>query len=405
MADVQTVDYGPYARGPQATQPWNRVVFPDVDSPVWDPRSAMAMPSVGRAVTLISGQIRQMPMDDYRGVTPMGRSRMLDQPDPSQARSWFVGQQVGDYLLHGNGLHYITAYDATGYPAAAAWLPASWVSIAWDPGSPDYSSPSYWVGGRQLDSSRVVHVKRGADDRWPVRGIGVVEQFLIALTRIGNADRYESASLSGSGVPSVAIITPNARLSPEEAEIAKDSWLEKFAGPERAPAILPAGTQVIPLAWSPTDAQLNETRKLNLQDVANMFNLDGYYLGAEAASLTYRSPGPLFLQLLRNTLEPIISDFEGVWSMDWLPRGHVVRFDRQKLLTDDLSTTVTTLVAAVGAGLFTLQEARVYLGLPPEAAEDAVPGQDLTSSTSPVTTTGGDPGDPSEEVSDDSTAA
>ena len=398
---VATADLGPY-RGPQASQPWNRVVWPSVSSSgVWDPLSAMALPSVGRAVALIAGQIRQCPLDDYAGVQPQSRSRFLDQPDPAQARAWFVGQEVSDYLLHGNGLSYVTARDATGYPAATVWLPASWVSIAWDPGSPDYGSPTYWVGGRQLDSANVVHVKRGADDRWPVRGIGVVEQHLLALARVANTERYEATALSGAGVPSVAIITPNSRLSPEEAASAKEDWLGKFAGPERSPAILPAGTQVIPLAWSPEDAQLNEARKLNLQDVANMFNLDGYYLGAEAASLTYRSPGPLFLQLLRITLEPIMGDFEGVWSSEWLPRGHVVRFDRQKLLVDDLQNTVTTLSAAVTSGLMTLPEARVYMGLPPTAAEDQIPGEDLVSTTSNVATEG-DPnaatteGDPSD---------
>jgi len=348
----------------------------------------MALPSVGRAVALITGQIRQCPLDDYHGIEPQARSRLLEQPDPAQARSWFVGQEISDYLLHGNGLSYVTARDATGYPSATAWLPASWVDIAWDPASPDYSSPSYWVGGRQLNSADVVHVKRGADDRWPVRGIGVVEQHLLALTRVATADQYESSALTGSGVPSVAIITPNPRLSNDEARAAKDDWLERFAGPERSPAILPAGTQVIPLAWSPTDAQLNETRKLNLQDVANMFNLDGYYLGADAASLTYRSPGPLFLQLLRITLEPIMSDFEGVWSSAWLPRGHVVRFDRQKLLVDDLATTVNTLRTATQAGLMTIAEARVYLGLTPEANDNQTPGSDLVSTTSPVATEG-----------------
>jgi hypothetical protein len=119
-----------------------------------------------------------------------------------------------------------------------------------------------------------------------------------------------------------------------------------------------------------------------------MFNVDGYYLGAEANSLTYKSPAPMFLQLLRITLEPIMSDFEGVWSSEWVPRGHVVRFDRQKLLVDDLSTTVTTLNAAVTGGLMTLAEARVYLGLTPFAEDTSTPGDDLVSTTSPVDTAG-----------------
>ena len=386
---VATVEPGPYGmsgagpnfnagRNAHATQPWNSVVWPDPI--VWDPASAMALPSVGRAVALIAGQIRQMPMDDYKGIEPQTRPRLLEQPDPAQARSWFVGMHVEDYLLHGNALNYITAYDRTGWPAAAAWLPASWVDISWDPSSPDYSSPEYWVAGRRLDASRVVHVKRGADDKYPVRGVGVVEQHIAALVRVSNADRYESEALAGAGVPSVAVITPNPRLSSTEAAAAKADWLDKFAGPNREPAILPAGTQVIPLAWSPTDAQLTSVRGMNLQDVANMFNLDGYYLGAPGGSMTYRSPGPMFLQLLRITLEPVVDDFEGVWSQAWLARGHSLRFDRKSLLQDDLGTTILTLRNAVQSGLMTLEEARQYLGLPVVPATGA-------SVMSPVATT------------------
>lgn len=384
---VATVEPGPYGMGGAgpnygggfATQPWNQVVFPDVGE-LWDPASALALPSVGRAVALISGQIRQMPMDDYKGITPQSRPRLLEQPDPAQARSWFVGQQVADYLVHGNALQYVTAFDANGWPAAVSWLPAAWVNMMWAPGSADMQA-SYWMGGNELDASRVLHVKRGADQSYPVRGIGVVEQHLAALGRVANAERYESSALAGSGVPSVAVITPNPRLSQLEADAAKADWMSKYAGPSREPAILPAGSQVIPLAWSPTDAQLNQTRQLNLQDVANMFNLDGYYLGAASSSLTYRSPGPMFLQLLRITLEPILADLEGVWGATWLPRGHTLHFDRQKLLQDDLATTVATLRMAVASGLMSLEEARVYLGLPVVANTQA-------TVTSPVATEG-----------------
>lgn len=383
---VATVEPGPFSMagagpnygGGYATQPWNQVVWPDT-AELWDPMSALALPSVGRAVSLISGQIRQMPMDDYRGITPLPRPRLLEQPDPNQARSWFVGMQVVDYLVHGNALQYVTAYGADGWPSATTWLPAAWVNLLWQPGSNDLTAPSYWLGGNELDASRVVHVKRGADERYPVRGVGVVEQHLVALGRVANAERYEASALSNSGVPSVAVITPNPRLSQPEADAAKTDWMAKFGGPNREPAILPAGTTVVPLAWSPTDAQLNQTRQLNLQDVANMFNLDGYYLGAASSSLTYRSPGPMFLQLLRITLEPILADLEGVWGAAWLPHGRSLRFDRKQLLQDDLSTTIATLRLAVTSGLMSLEEARVYLGLP------VVPNSQATV-TSPVAT-------------------
>ena len=127
---------------------------------------------------------------------------------------------------------------------------------------------------------------------------------------------------------------------------------------------MPAGTQVVPLAWSPEAAQLVEVRKMGLQDVANMFNLDGYWLGAPTAGMTYRSPGQQWMQLLRSTLEPILADFEGVWSAAWVPRGHTVAFNRKMLLAEDMQTTVNTLSKAIAAGLMTLAEARGYMGLP-----------------------------------------
>ena len=120
----------------------------------------------------------------------------------------------------------------------------------------------------------------------------------------------------------MAVISNNPNLGEDEANEAKTDWLAKYAGPNRVPAILPAGTQVIPLAWSPDDAQLTEARRMALLDVANIFNLDGYYLGAPNATLTYQSPGANFSNLLRLSLEPVLADFEDAWSMAWLPRGH-----------------------------------------------------------------------------------
>jgi hypothetical protein len=119
-------------------------------------------------------------------------------------------------------------------------------------------------------------------------------------------------------------------------------------------------------------------------DVANAFNLDGYWLGAPVAGMTYRTAGPQYMQVLRTSLEPVLADFEDVWSSAWLPRGTTIRFRRSQLLRDDLATTVTAAVAAYGAGLMSLPEARVELGLPPDMQGPIGQGADIATPPEPA---------------------
>jgi HK97 family phage portal protein len=337
---------------------------------VFDATSARSVPSVSRCLQLIGGMCKQMPMDAYRGTAPLPRPGILRRPDPFNAASWFVQISVEDYLLSGNAVCRISSRGADGWPQTVQWLPINWVYIVWVPGN---LTPDYYFYGQRLDPAEVIHVKRGAD-RWygGMRGVGVVEECLPTLDRIAMEEIYEYSTLSGSAVPSVAVITPTPFLTQEEADTAKLGWEGAYGGPNRSPAILPAGTQVIPLSWSPTDTQMIEARKLSLTDCANAFNLDGYWLGAPTAGITYKTSGPQYQQILRTTLEPILADFEDVWSDAWLPRGQKIRFDRNQLLRDDLATTTVALAGSlglVGSGIMSTDEARQYLQLSPAQAD------------------------------------
>jgi HK97 family phage portal protein len=352
---------------------------------VWDADSARRIPGVERCLKLLCGVTKQMPMDAYRGVQELPRPRILDRPDPHEGGPWFVEVNLEDYLLQGNAISVVVQRMADGWPAALKWIPAQWVYIAWAPGM---GPPEYYLQGAAgsylLPYEDVVHVKRGADRNYPVRGVGVVEQHFASLDRVALEEEYERSALAGGAVPSVAVVTPNPRLSQDEAEDAKERWLEKFAGPQREPVFLPNGTQVIPLAWSPSDAQLSEARKLSLGDVANMFNVDGYWLGAPASGFTYRTAGPMYQSLLRVSIEPLLADLEDVWSDALLPRGQRIRFDRNKLLRDDLLTTAQALTMLVGAGIVDTAEARLYLALPGSSSE--------VTGASPVATVAGQNG-------------
>lgn len=355
-------------------QLWPPVVDPaTLSRQVWDVNSARSLPGMGRALQLYGGLISQCALDQYYGdelIKP--RPPLLALPDVNlRARSTFVRVHVEDYLLHGNAVHLATMRHGHGSVRGVRWFPAHMWHVT-DPSSTEDGGIDYYLNGRKVPRQDVVHVQRGAAEGAPWRGVGVVEEHLKTLNRAGLEEAAESKNLTGGGVPSVAVIAPQPTLSPEEAEDAKDAWEEKFQGPGRRPAVLPNGSQVVPLGWSPVDAQMIEARKLSLVDVANACNLDPYWLGGPSSSHTYKSPGPMFLTLLRTSLEPVMADLELVWSLSWLlPQDRSVRFDRLQLTRDDFATEVQSGVAAVNAGLLTREEWRVRQGMPtvPEFGE------------------------------------
>lgn len=356
------------------SQIWPQIAEPrTLTRQVWDVRTARRIPGVGRALDLIGGLVSQMPLDQYAGIVPVTpRPPLLEQPDPDLDLATFVAVQVEDWLLHGNAAHLVTArYRDSGWPAAAKWFPASQWHCDVESGR-----KRWWLNGREVRDGDVVHVQNGANPMTPYVGMGVVEKYVLDLDRIATQSERERVDTRDGQVPSIAVEVPQRDPDPQDLDDAAVLWQDKFGDPYegRKPVFLPNGTKVTPLGWNPSDAQAAELRKLALVDTANMFNLDPYWLGAPASSHTYRTPGAMFLTLIRTTLGRIIVPFEQTWSTYWLPRGRRVTFDREAIQADDLANMVNTLVKATGnRPVMTTNEARTRLKLTPVDGGDELP--------------------------------
>ena len=364
------------------SQLWPPVIEPKtLTSWVHDDRTAAQIPGMARALQLYGGLIGQMALDQVKDGRPLApRPSILSKPDPLLSRFNFVSSSVRDWWVHGNTAALITARDARGFPSAVKYFPAHQWAI------PLHEPEALYLSGQRVDVRDVIHVQRGTDPANPRRGLGVVEEHITSLKRIGLQEDYESDSLGKGGVPSVAVIAPQKDLTQTEADQAAETWMERFAGPSRKPAILPNGTEVKTLAWNPTDQQLVMARQLSLTDLANIMNLDPYYLGAPGSSHTYRSAGSMFVALIRTSLEPVMAPFEETWSRAFAPHGSEVRFARRELTRDDLATMVTTGVQAVNAGLMTVDEWRELMGWTPFGTPEAMTPRTVTGSTSTTST-------------------
>lgn len=340
---------------------------------VWSAETARTIPGVGRALDLIGGLAMQMSLDAYRGVMPLPRPRLLTQPDLDKDLPTFVDVQIADYLLHGNALHLVTVRDrSTGWPAACRWYPATAWHVYRDP---DTGRRRYWLHGREVPLDDVVHVQNGADPLNECRGVGVVEKYVNALDRVALQDERLRSDTAQGNVPSVAITLPeNDDSDEDELDLEAEKFEQKLDARNggRRPAFFPHGTVVTPLAWSPNDAQAAVARSMSLTDVANMFGLDGWWLGAPNGSHNYKTPGPLFLVLVRTTLNRVLAPFEATWSRKWVPAGQRVRFNRDEIQGDDWPTTIAAAVQATGRPVVTVDEVRTTrLGLAPLGGDAA----------------------------------
>lgn len=368
---------------------------------VWDVRSARRIPGVGRALDLICGLMSQMTLDQYAGIMPLPRPALLEQPDPDMDLATFVAVQVEDWLLQGNAAHLVTArYRDSGWPAAAKWFPASQWHVDVESGR-----KRWWLNGREVADGDVVHVQNGANPMTPWIGMGVVEKYIYELDRIATQTERERVDTRDGQVPSVAVIVPQKEPEQGDLDEAAERWEDKFGDPYagRKPVFLPNGTSVTPLGWNPQEGQAAELRKLALQDTANMFNLDGNWLGAPNGSHNYKSPGPLFLQLVRTTLGRIIVPFEQTWSAYWLPRGRRVTFDREAIQADDFSTMVATLTKAAGRPVMTVNEGRTRLKLAPVEGGDELATAPAPAEPQPADEPNDDAGQ-TEQVDQEATA-
>ena len=345
-------------------QIWPPVVDPaTLTRQVWDTATAQMVPAVGRALALYGGLISQCDLDQYTGPSPVvPRPPVLENPDPILgSRPLFSRVHVEDYLVHGNALHLITSRDQ-GRVRAVTWFPADqWgIDASHGRGFPDY----YLNGSKIARREDVVHVKWGAAPGEPWRGWGLFERYMNTLDRVALQEASERSALSGGSVPSVAVIVPQKNPTQKDVDDAAEQWERRFGGPSRRPGIFPYGTVVQPLSWSAEDQQATLARQMSLTDVANMLNLDGFWLGAPNSSHQYKTTGDMFLQLQRISLEPVMGDLEAVWSNNWFPGQPRVQFDRNQLTRDDFATSLATLGKAVNDGLMTPEEARLYMRWP-----------------------------------------
>lgn len=302
---------------------------------------ALAVPSVSRCHSLITGVIGSIELNLYKKSTgaELESPMWLDQPDYRQPRSVTIAATVSDLFMHGVAYWEVTqTFADSGRPSGFAW-------VSFDRVTQKLNSTNTLVVGYTVDGSGLR----------PQNGLGSIVTFqaLDSLGILGRGGRTIKAALDLEKASAVAASTPmpsgyiqnsGADLPEEQITGLLGAW--KLARQQRSTAYLSSTLRFEPTNFSPKDMLYNEAKQMFATEIARLCNVSAYLLSADLNnSMTYSNVLDERRQFTDMTLMPFIMAIQERLSMDDLTaHGNEVRFNvSETFLRSDAMTRLAVI--------------------------------------------------------------
>jgi len=361
------VNLSPIAAWQEALRPgtWSTVWGDDFPWHYVSEEEALGLPVVAGFMSITSSLLLQMPLEGLRrnpdgSLTPIDpKPTILINPTPGIGRTIvdFANEYLHDMVLYGNYVAILGPRNPAGWPEMIVPIPVGQWQVNIDERT---GAVTYLVNGQIFQATDVFHVMMNkASGQLVGRGALQLYQRLIASSVA--AERWATLFFEGGAVPPGAVKSNNPDLTQAQADSLKSKM--RTIAMAREWAVLPGGTDLQVLSSDAESAQLNETRKLNAQQLAMAMGIPGALLGLDSPSLTYRNITDVFQQFITTTVMSYLVPLEQQLSSQCLPRTTDARFVQANVLRPDLPARVGLANETLASGLFDRDEARRFFGL------------------------------------------
>lgn len=349
---------------------------------------ALSHPPILQGVTIISGDVGQLPMvlKRHRGRKhdvdrvhvggKVARHRTTDRNNPMPI-SAFREVMMNHALLQGNGCAYIDR-DDMGRPYQLIPLPPyPHTYVEYDAGASLYYCTTVQTeSGQQsmaIDPIDIFHVMGlSHDGLWGYRLVDIARDAIghgVAIRKHG------ASSFANDQVPSGVISFPG-KLDQDSADTLRRNWFAKHGGTNRVGnvALLPQSMTYTPVTFSNDDAQMIEALEKDRELQASLLNIPKFMLGIG------ERPGFTNAQLYQFYLTSCLNRWLNKWceqANSKLLTGREIEqgelqfeFDTKSFLSVDFEKKVQAVNSMVGGPTWDRDEGREFLGMNP-----AEPGQ------------------------------
>lgn len=338
---------------------------------------ALSISSVLAATDLISSTIARLPIKLYKKGTKNEHIEIEDnrffllnrEPNKTQSAITLKKRIILDYLLHGNS--YIYPEWSRNDLIALHHIPVKKVQIDKyvNPDLPFIVDGVIKVMGENAQTvefapDELMIILKNSDDGLQSDGVLDLNYELLSLAL--EQQRYTSALLQNGSLP-LAVLSTDAKLTPQAMKNIKDSWNTTYKGGSNAgkTVVLESGLQYNPVSLNPNELDLTASKKGVLSDIARIFGIPESMINADANK--YNSNEQNNLHFLQYTLDPIITAIESALNRSLLledekKKGYTFQFDRDSILATTEREKFESTIQAMKGGLIGVNEGRARHG-------------------------------------------
>lgn len=351
------------------------------------PDTSLRLSAVYRSATLISGAVSTLPLPIFKRQPDGSRKSagqtdiwwlLNESPAPGWSAATFWDYVVLSMLLRGDGFVRIHV-NPQNKPVALEPIHPNYVLVE---KAADGSLVYFINDGKtkeRVEEDYILHFAMPGFNG--LRSPSVIQS--AAMNTIGTALRTEdhAARLFETGAANNVVLEVANPLKPEQVAALRDAWVNTYGNsqdPRRVPLVLQGGTKASSLSLTAADAQLLETRRFHVEDIARAFGVPPWMLGAMDKTTSWGSGiEQAGIGFVVYTLNPHLHRIQNELNRKLFRRGgQFVEFAVEGLMQGDAKAQADYFRQAIGGsqgpGWMTINEVRRLKNLQPVPGGDAL---------------------------------
>lgn len=366
-------NWGPYADGTIPPNWWNGPGMIGSSGQTVNADSALRIATVWACIQLVADYIAMLPVTtatpkpDGEIVKAGQVPPLLAQPWPEITQyEWFFQMQAS-LMLRGNAYGRKMDFDSLGYPRMIQPIGAEQVKVTRENGQLTYK-----FGNKDVRRDEVFHLRAftlpGKDT-----GLSPIENFAQTMG-VNLAAEDFAAHWFGDGAHPTGVLESAEKIDKGQADTILNRLRAKFAGGNREPIILGAGTTWKQIQVAPNESQFLDTIRAGDIQIAKIFGLGAapelVGSGISGSNITYANVEGRSLDLQTYGIMPWTTR----WSQALTPlvphAASFVQFDLDALLKVDSQARWNTHMMGMRAGVYCADDVRHKEGLAPLPNDD-----------------------------------